>query len=64
MKLYQSKCNGEHEIVALSDYLFLQSAVTSLSVTPSELTLLPSHPILNNIYGVGIYTDSKLYMKH
>ena len=30
-----------HETDALADYLVLQSAVISLSVTPSGLTLLP-----------------------
>ena len=48
---------ASHETDALAGYLVLQSAVTSLSVTPSGLTLLPSHPFLG-ASGDGRITDT------
>ena len=36
----------DHEEEALADYLMLQNSVSSVSVTPTGLTLFPSHPFL------------------
>ena len=52
----QVQWGASHETDALADYLVLQSAVTSLSDTPSGLTLLPSHPLLGAA-GDGQITD-------
>ena len=52
----QVQWGASHETDALADYLVLQSAVTSLSDTPSGLTLLPSHPFLG-ASGDGRITD-------
>ena len=51
----QVEWGESHETDALADYLVLQSAVTSLSVTPNGLTLLPSHPFL------GASGDGRIY---